>query len=163
LSIGDLLATGLGWSCTNPNETLIPGPEIIYHEKQIFPIWATLPLVCLTVLLFAFGGVNLASLIIAAVFLLIGFLFGGLTTKVGSGSLDLAFGIGVISKSIPLEHIESAGVVRNRWWYGFGIRLTPHGWMWNMKGLSAVELTYKTGKKFRVGTTDPEGLLAALS
>ena len=120
-------------------------------------------MVCLVVLLFALEGGEVAALIIAAVFLLIGLLFGGLITKVGSGSLDLAFGIGVISKSIPLEHIESAEAVRNRWWYGFGIRLTPHGWMWNMKGLSAVELTYKTGKKFRVGTTDPEGLLAALS
>ena len=157
------MATGLGWSCANPNEALMPDPEIIYYEKQNFPIWATLLLVCLAVLLFALEGGGLASLIIAAVFLLIGFLFGGLTTKVGSGSLDLAFGIGVFSKSIPLDHIESAGAVRNRWWYGSGIRLTPHGWMWNMKGLSAVELTYKTGKKFRVGTTDPEGLLAALS
>ena len=141
----------------------MPDPEIIYYEKQNFPIWVTLPLVCLVVLLFALEGGEVAALIIAAVFLLIGLLFGGLITKVGSGSLDLAFGIGVISKSIPLEHIESAEAVRNRWWYGFGIRLTPHGWMWNMKGLSAVELTYKTGKKFRVGTTDPEGLLAALS
>jgi len=141
----------------------MPDPEIIYYEKQNFPIWVTLPLVCLVVLLFALEGGEVAALIIAAVFLLIGLLFGGLITKVGSGSLDLAFGIGVISKSIPLEHIESAEAVRNRWWYGFGIRLTPHGWMWNMNGLSAVELTYKTGKKFRVGTTDPEGLLAALS
>ena len=163
MSIGDLLATGLGWSCTNPNEALMPDPEIIYYEKQNFPIWVTLPLVCLVVLLFALEGGEVAALIIAAVFLLIGLLFGGLITKVGSGSLDLAFGIGVISKSIPLEHIESAEAVRNRWWYGSGIRLTPHGWMWNMNGLSAVELTYKTGKKFRVGTTDPEGLLAALS
>ena len=141
----------------------MPDPEIIYYEKQNFPIWVTLPLVCLVVLLFALEGGEVAALIITAVFLLIGFLFGGLITKVGSGSLDLAFGIGVISKSIPLEHIESAEAVRNRWWYGSGIRLTPHGWMWNMNGLSAVELTYKTGKKFRVGTTDPEGLLAALS
>jgi hypothetical protein len=119
--------------------------------------------VSLAALLFALAGVNVASLVVASVFLLIGFLFGGLTTRVGTDSLDLAFGVGIIKKSVPLKNIESAEAVRNRWWYGFGIRLTPHGWMWNMKGLSAVELTYKTGKKFRVGTTDPEGLLAALS
>jgi len=134
-----------------------------YHEQQRFPSWVTIPLVSLAALLFALAGVNVASLIIASVFLLIGFLFGGLTTRVGTDSLDLAFGVGIIKKSIPRKNIESAEAVRNRWWYGFGIRLTPHGWMWNMKGLSAVELTYKTGKKFRVGTTDPEGLLAALS
>ncbi len=133
-----------------------------YHEQQSLPSWVTIPLVSLAALVFALGGVNAASLVIASVFLLIGFLFGGLTTRVGTDSLDLAFGVGIIKKSIPRKNIESAEAVRNRWWYGFGIRLTPHGWMWNMKGLSAVELTYKTGKKFRVGTTDPEGLLAAL-
>ena len=52
--------------------------------------------------------------------------------------------------------------VRNRWWWGFGIRWTPHGWMWNISGLDAVELTYHNGKKFRIGTDEPEALLEAL-
>jgi hypothetical protein len=125
-------------------------------------MWITLPLMALLIFMFALGGINIGSLICAAIILLIGFLFGGLNTRLTSDSLDLTFGIGLIKKSISLTNIESFERVKNKWWYGFGIRLTPHGWMWNMKGLNAIELTYTTGKKFRIGTTNPEGLLAAL-
>ena len=140
----------------------MPDTETNYQENQQLSHWIVLPLMCFIILLFSLGGINLGSLIATAILLLILFLFGGLTTRVDAVSLNLSFGIGVIRKSVLLKDIESAESVENRWWYGFGIRLTPHGWMWNMKGLSAIEITYKTGKKFRVGTTNPEGLLAAL-
>ncbi len=51
----------------------------------------------------------------------------------------------------------------NRWYYGWGIRLTPQGWLWNVAGLDAVELTFSNGKKFRIGTDEPGKLLEALS
>jgi len=140
----------------------MPDTETNYEENQQLPSWIVLPLMCLIILLFSLGGINLGSLVATAILLLVLFFFGGLTTRVDAISLNLSFGIGVIRKSVLLKDIESAVSVKNRWWYGFGIRLTPHGWMWNMKGLSAIEITYKTGKKFRVGTTNPEGLLAAL-
>jgi len=35
--------------------------------------------------------------------------------------------------------------------------------MWNISGLKAVELTYKNGKKFRLGTGEPEILIALLA
>jgi len=41
-------------------------------------------------------------------------------------------------------------------------RQTPHGWMWNISGLDAVEIEYRDGKCFRIGTGDPQELLAAL-
>jgi len=34
--------------------------------------------------------------------------------------------------------------------------------VWNISGLDAVELTYCDGKKFRIGTDEPEALLEAL-
>ena len=34
--------------------------------------------------------------------------------------------------------------------------------VWNISGLDAVELTYHNGKKFRIGTDEPEALLEAL-
>ena len=43
-----------------------------------------------------------------------------------------------------------------------GIRLTRHGWMWNISGLDAVELEYKDGKKFRIGTNQPQKLCQAI-
>jgi hypothetical protein len=52
--------------------------------------------------------------------------------------------------------------VRNKWWYGWGIRLTPHGWLFNVGGLDAVELELASGRKFRIGTDEPQGLLNAI-
>ena len=34
--------------------------------------------------------------------------------------------------------------------------------MWNISGLDAVELTYTNGKKFRIGTDQPQALLGVL-
>ena len=89
-------------------------------------------------------------------------LFYGLTVEVNRDTIQLYFGFGLIHRSILREYIASVTQVRNRWWYGFGIRLTPHGWMWNISGLDAVELIYHNGKKFRIGTDEPEALLEAL-
>ena len=89
-------------------------------------------------------------------------LFWGLTVEVNKDVVRLYFGFGIIHRSILREHIAIVTQVRNRWWWGFGIRWTPHGWMWNISGLDAVELTYHNGKKFRIGTDEPEALLEAL-
>tara|TARA_B110000037_G_scaffold174526_1_gene198773 strand:- start:615 stop:1040 length:426 start_codon:yes stop_codon:yes gene_type:complete len=90
-------------------------------------------------------------------------LFGSLRVEVSGDLVRLFFGLGIIHRTINREKISSVKQVRNSWWFGFGVRYTPHGWMWNASGLDAVEITYKNGKKFRIGTDDPEGLLSALS
>ena len=59
----------------------------------------------------------------------------------------LFFGMGIIRRTIPRQRIAQAEQVRNSWWYGWGIRLTPHGWMWSISGLDAVELTSLPGGK----------------
>ncbi|MDP6850317.1 MAG: hypothetical protein QGH51_01530 [Planctomycetota bacterium] len=89
-------------------------------------------------------------------------LFQGMKVEVDANQIHLSFGVGIIRRKIRMDSIESAAIVRNSWWYGWGIRLTPHGWMWNISGLDAVELIFKNGKKFRIGTGDPNGLLKAL-
>jgi len=89
-------------------------------------------------------------------------LFYGLTVEVNRDMVRLYYGFGIIHRSILHQHIAMVTQVRNRWWWGFGIRWTPHGWMWNISGLDAIELTYHDGKKFRIGTDEPEALLEAL-
>jgi hypothetical protein len=51
---------------------------------------------------------------------------------------------------------------RNRWWYGWGIRLTPHGWLYNVWGLDAVEIRRTNGRTLRVGTDDAAPLVEAI-
>lgn len=103
------------------------------------------------------------GLTLAAVVALFLASFGSLTVRVDEGGVKLRFGVGLIRRTIPLGRIQAATRVRNRWWYGWGIHLTPHGWLWNVAGLDAVELRLEEGKVFRIGTDDPEGLEAALS
>ncbi|MEM7248352.1 MAG: hypothetical protein AAF533_23660, partial [Acidobacteriota bacterium] len=94
----------------------------------------------------------------------IGFVFGSLLVEIGSGELRVAFGPGLISRTIDLAEVVAAEPVRNRIWYGFGIRYVPgRVWMWNVSGLDAVELTYRSGGRFRIGTDQPQELVAAVS
>ena len=93
----------------------------------------------------------------------LGWLFSSLEVAVTRGSVELAFGPGWPRKSIPLSTVEGARPVRNSWWHGWGIRLTPNGWLWNVSGLEAVELELSDGRRFRIGTDEPERLAEAIS
>ncbi len=100
---------------------------------------------------------------IVVVLLVMLLLFPSLTAEVNEEQIRIKFGPGLIYRRIDLADIESCEAVRNKWWYGWGIRLTPHGWMFNVSGMEAVQLNLKSGKKFRVGTDDPRGLVQALT
>jgi len=89
-------------------------------------------------------------------------LFSTLNVTVADGSVQCRFGVGLIWRRIRLADVQRVEAVRNKWYYGWGIRLTPHGWLWNVSGLDAVELTFTNGRKFRIGTDDPDGLLDAI-
>lgn len=89
--------------------------------------------------------------------------FPTLTVEVRDGVLSWRFGLGVGRKSIALSHIETAAAVRNSWSYGWGIRLTPHGWLYNVSGLGAVEIVLRGGERFRLGSDEPEALARAIS
>jgi len=89
-------------------------------------------------------------------------LFYNLTVEIDAEYLRISFGIGLIRKRFPLDQIDSCLPVRNSWIYGWGIRLTHRGWLYNVSGLDAVELKMKSGKTCRIGTDEPEVLAAAL-
>ncbi len=89
-------------------------------------------------------------------------LFGWLTVEISEEFLVCRFGIGLIRKSFALRDIEEARTVRNRWYYGWGIRWTPHGWLFNAAGLDAVEIRMSNQKSYRVGTDQPAELLRAI-
>ena len=101
-------------------------------------------------------------LVLALVMFLVMLLFHSLTVEVARGYLTIRFGVGLIRKSWLLKDIDAAEIVRNRWWYGWGIRLTPHGWLFNVSGSDAVQVRLENGKQVRIGTDEPEKLLRAL-
>jgi len=97
-----------------------------------------------------------------AVAVLVLLLFGSMTVFMDEQRVGIRFGIGIIRKHFALEEIESFRTVRNRWYYGWGIRYFPGGTLYNVSGLSAVELLLRSGKHVRIGTDEPEALKQAL-
>ena len=90
-------------------------------------------------------------------------LFSWLRVTVSGGQAVAAFGFGWPRRVIELSEVVAVRQVRNRWWYGWGMRKVPGGWMYNVWGLDAVELEFASSKVFRIGTDEPEELFTALS
>lgn len=82
-------------------------------------------------------------LIIMLVFISIILLFFKLTVSIEGDYLRVVFGIGIINKSIKISEIKSAKKVRNKWYYGWGIKFIPNGILYNISGFDAVELKFK--------------------
>ena len=108
------------------------------------------------------GNTNPFLLIILTALAVSLLLFSILTVKVDGEEVSVRFGVGLIRKRFPLSEIESHSAVRNPWYYGWGLRRTPIGWLYNVSGLEAVEITMKDGRKVRIGTDDPSGLDAVI-
>ncbi|NNG04117.1 MAG: hypothetical protein HKM95_08445 [Inquilinus sp.] len=107
------------------------------------------------------GGTPLVSSVL--VFLgVLGVLFHSMTVTVDDRSVRWHFGPGFWNKEMPIETIEGVGQARNKWYYGWGIRKVPHGWLYNVSGLSAVEIRAKDRRLIRLGTDEPEALKRAI-
>ena len=89
-------------------------------------------------------------------------LFHSLTVEIDITHLRFRFGIGLVRKSIPLAEIVEVKPVRNSWLHGWGIHWTPHGWLYNVSGWETVEITLRSGKRFRLGTDEPQKLARAI-
>lgn len=90
-------------------------------------------------------------------------LFTSLTVQVDDEYLRLKFGWGLIRKKFHLSSIKSCQRVRNSWLCGWGIRMTWHGWLYNVSGLDAVQINRFDGKDVRIGTNDPDRLVNAVA
>jgi hypothetical protein len=102
---------------------------------------------------------SLPALIVGAVLVL----FATLHVTIDESAVKLRFGAGLVRRRIALARIRETQSVRNRWYWGWGIRHFPGGTLYNVSGLSAVELILDDGRRVRIGTDDPERLLAALN
>jgi hypothetical protein len=114
-------------------------------------------------LIAAFSSPLLSSLWVGGVVLLVGAIFFcTLTITIEDGLLRASFGPGLIRKKVRLADIASVRPIPVRWWYGWGIHLTPHGWLYNVSGWKAVEITLRDGRRFCLGTDEPENLVKAI-
>ncbi len=102
-------------------------------------------------------------LIILSLLFLCLLLFFQMQTIVDNDCIKIFFGIGLIRKKINIKNIKHFEPVRNKWFYGWGIRMLKNGWLYNIKGLKAVELKFNDKKSvLRIGTKNPEKLISAI-
>jgi len=102
------------------------------------------------------------TLIVLALFTLVLVMFHSLTVEVTNREVRVRFGSGPFGKRFSTPEIERVTVVRNHWWYGWGIRWFGRGWLYNISGLDAVELAMRNGRVYRIGTDEPRELQAAI-
>ena len=95
---------------------------------------------------------------VAAILAICAGLFSSLTVQVSNEELCWWFGPGLIRLRCPVSQIEDVRKVTNKWYYGWGIKITPHGWLYNVSGLAAVEIVQRSGVRFRIGTDEPDEL-----
>jgi len=90
--------------------------------------------------------------------------FTTLSVSVDENYLHIRFGWGIFRRSFAVSDIASVECVKNRWYYGWGIRLWlwPTMWIYNIYGLHAVEIITRNGGRYRIGTDTPLELEAAI-
>ena len=102
---------------------------------------------------------SLLYLGIIGLLLLLLVLFSNLTVTGFPTYLEMKYGIGLFRKSFQYQDIRSCSIKKNHWFYGWGVRKIPGGWLYNVSGSMSVQLDMKNGRMYRIGTDEPEKLM----
>ena len=110
------------------------------------------------------SGANFAVTALMALILFGLVSFSTLTVAVDEQFLSICFGWGIFRKKFLVSEIVSVARVKNRWYYGWGIRVCfwPKMWIFNISGFDAVEIVLKNNTIYRIGTDESEKLESAV-
>jgi hypothetical protein len=116
------------------------------------------------ILIFAILAIMFHPLIIGIVTLGISaWMFRSMTIELTDTELVWYFGSGFPQKRVSLSEVMSAEVIQTSFLNGWGIHYTPRGWLYNVSGYQAVAITLRNGKRFCLGSDEPEELARQLS
>ena len=100
---------------------------------------------------------SITGFVVTGVFILVLVAFNSFTIQIAHGTVTFWFGWGVARQSLPIEAIRSVEVVRNPWYYFWGIKSIPGGWLYSIApGGQSIELVLKDHRKIRLGTNRAE-------
>jgi len=139
---------------------------VVYSHRQIgiIQIWASV-VVIVVLLITSFFVPEILFLFLVA-FLALGFallMFSTLTVDIKPVEICVTFGpVPLVRKRIPLEKIQEFFRVVTPWYYGWGLRYIRNGTLYNISGYEGVEIILSEGKRIRIGTDDPIGLIEAI-
>jgi hypothetical protein len=140
-----------------------------YTQFGKFSVIVLLPIFifCLVVLLvngFNDPAMSITLSFVALTFFICLLIFYKLTISINDTHLSFKLGIGLVSRKYPFSDIKTCKPVRNSLFYGVGIRFLPDGWLYNVSGCYAIELTFKNRKsRVRIGTDQPEEITSVIN
>lgn len=110
------------------------------------------------------SGTNFAVTTTMVLVLFIMSSFVSLQVRIDGKYLQIKFGYGVFQKKFSLNDILSVKIVKNHWYYWWGIKVWfwPKMWIYNVSGFDAIEIKLKNGKIYRIGTDEPKKLEQAI-
>jgi hypothetical protein len=136
---------------------------MLYHHTQRGRLPLTLAVVGAVVMAAVLVTAHEPAVLIALLpILALTAVFSTLTIELDETELRHHFGLGVWTKRVPLTDVADATRTTSSWLEGWGIRITTRGMLYNVSGTDAVEIRLRSGRRFRLGTDEPDVLLAAL-
>lgn len=140
-----------------------------YTQFGKFSVAVMLPILIFLVIMLILTGFKDAIPAMIMIFVIVTVLvclliFYKLTIEIDSSHVAFKLGTGLVRKKYALKDIEGCRPVKNSALYGIGIRMIPEGWLYNVSGRFAIELTFKNKKsKIRIGTDKPEEVAGAIN
>jgi hypothetical protein len=89
-------------------------------------------------------------------------MFFSLTVSIDNEFIRVVFGPYAFFKKFALTDITACKPVKNSGWDSWGIHMCGSGYLYNIAGYDAVEITMKSGKQNRIGTDEPQQLAEAI-
>lgn len=104
--------------------------------------------------------VGLVGLLVVAAALAV---FSTLTIEITDEEFRFHFSFGLFARKIPMAAIAECAEVEISMLYGWGIRMTPAGKLYNVSGRKGVELRLRSGERLLVGSDEPARVCAAVN
>lgn len=139
------------------------GGRYNHTQRGTLIIGAVLAAILVVLITTLLSGIVLVAVLVAVILIVVLSIMSTLTVHVDNETLRIRFGpVGLVKKQWPVREIVSVSTVKNPWYYGYGLRITPTGPLYNVSGPDAVEVLLVSGKAFRIGTDEPEALKRAI-
>ncbi len=133
-----------------------------YTQSGIFSVLVLLPVMLFCIVMIFITGIDEPITVVIFTLIILTFIvclliFYKLTIIIDDTHLTFTMGVGLVRKTYPISDIASCKPVTNSVLSGVGIHMTSSGWLYNVSGRFAIELTFKSsGKKIRIGTDRPD-------
>jgi hypothetical protein len=140
-----------------------------FVQTGIFSVAVALPLLILFVILTFTTGLEDTSLLIifsmlSLIMLFLLLFFYQIVIEIDQTYISFKMGIGLFHKKYRIDNLDDCQPIVNSFITGIGIRPVSKGWLYNVSGYSAIELTFKDSEKVvRIGTNKPDEIAEIVS